>query len=65
MNPRKPITFGQKRTMADHYAVADALLGKHTGVSKGSKPPPKPKITMRPTGGLKPDGFKAKVEWKF
>ena len=51
--------------MNANYAVADALLGKHTGVSKGSKPPPKPTFKMRPTGGLKPDGFKVKATWKF
>ena len=36
--------FGGKQSMADKMAVADALLGKHTGASKGSKPPPKPKV---------------------
>ena len=36
--------FGGKQTMADKMAVADALLGKHTGASKGSKPAPKPKV---------------------
>lgn len=47
------------------YAVADALLGKHTGVSKGNHAKPKPTLKMRPTGGLKPDGFKVKATWKF
>lgn len=51
--------------MNANYAVADALLGKYTGASKGSRPPPKPTFKMRPTGGLKPDGFKVKATWKF
>ena len=57
--------FGGKQTMADKMAVADALLGKHTGASKGTRPPPKPTFKVRPTGGLKPDGFKVKATWKF
>ncbi len=61
----KPITFDNNPNTAAKMAVADALLGKHTGVSKGSKPPLKPKFKMRPTGGIKPDGFKASVTWKF
>ena len=36
--------FGGKQTMADKMAVADALLGKHTGVSKGTRTAPKPKV---------------------
>ena len=59
------IKFGGKQTMADKMAVADALLGKHTGASKGIRPPPKPTFKARPTGGLKPDGFKVKATWKF
>ena len=38
------IKFGGKQSMADKMAVADALLGKHTGASKGIRPPPKPKV---------------------
>jgi len=53
---RKPITFGQKRSMADYSAVADALLGKHTGASKGIRPPPKPKV--KPVIGKDKIGFK-------
>ena len=48
--------FGGKQTMADKMAVADALLGKHTGASKGSKPPPKPKV--KPVIGKDEIGFK-------
>ena len=58
------IKFGGKQTMATRW-VADALLGKHTGASKGIRPPPKPTFKARPTGGLKPDGFKVKATWKF
>jgi len=57
--------FGGKPTMQDKMKVVDALLGKTTGSSKGSKPPPKPTFKARPTGGMKPDGFKVKATWKF
>lgn len=50
------IKFGGKQTMADKMAVADALLGKHTEASKGSKPPPKPKV--KPVIGKDKIGFK-------
>jgi hypothetical protein len=50
------IKFGGKQIMADKMAVADALLGKHTGASKGSKPPPKPKV--KPVIGKDKIGFK-------
>lgn len=43
----------------------NGFLGKTTGASKGSRPAPKAKITGRPTGGLKPNGFKIKIEKKF
>jgi hypothetical protein len=53
--------------MNANYAVADALLGRHTGASKGTRPPPKATFKVRPVGGIKnitkgPQGFKA--EWK-
>lgn len=57
--------FGQKQTMADKMKSVEKRLGATTGASKGKAPLPKPTFKMRPTGGLKPDGFKAKVEWKF
>lgn len=47
------------------FARVQSRLGKTTGASKGSKPAPKAKITGRPTGGLKPNGFKIKIEKKF
>ena len=40
------IKFGGKQTMADKMAVADALLGKHTGASKGNHAKPKPKVVV-------------------
>ena len=48
--------FGGKQSMADKMAVADALLGKHTGASKGIRPPPKPKV--KPVIGKDKIGFK-------
>jgi hypothetical protein len=53
--------FGGKPTMRDKMAVAKARVGKNPGVSKGSKPPPKPKIS--PTVSKKSVGVKA--TWKF
>ena len=50
------IKFGGKQTMADKMAVADALLGKHTGASNGIRPPPKPKV--KPVIGKDKIGFK-------
>lgn len=50
------IKFGGKQSMADKMAVADALLGKHTWASKGSKPAPKPKV--KPVVGKDKVGFK-------
>ena len=35
--------FGQKQTMADKMKVAESRVGKNPGVSKGTKPSPKPK----------------------
>ena len=42
--------------MNANFAVADALLGKHTGASKGIRPPPKPKV--KPVIGKDKIGFK-------
>ena len=50
------IKFGGKQIMADKMAVADALLGKHTGASNVSKPAPKPKV--KPVIGKDKIGFK-------
>lgn len=50
------IKFGNNPTMKDKMAVADALLGKHTGASKGIRPPPKPKV--KPVIGKDKIGFK-------
>lgn len=55
----------KKSPVSDRFAVA-AKKGYDTGKpSKGTTPPPKPKIKARPTGGLKPSGAKASVTWKF
>ncbi len=48
--------FGGKQSIVDKMAVADALLGKHTGASKGSKPAPKQKVS--PVIGKDKIGFK-------
>ena len=58
MKPGKP-TIGQRA------AAVEKRLGATTGASKGKAPLPKPKIKARPTGGLKPDGAKASITWKF
>ena len=50
------IKFGGKQTMADKVKVADALLGKHTGASKGTRTAPKPKV--KPVIGKDKIGFK-------
>lgn len=46
-------------------AMVEARYGNTLGASKGTKPPPKPKIKFRPTGGLKPSGGKLSVTVKF
>lgn len=46
-------------------AIAQALLGKTTGASKGYKPPPKAETKVRPLGGLNPHGVKATWTKKF
>lgn len=37
------IKFGGKQTMGDKVKVAERRVGKNPGVSKGTKPSPKPK----------------------
>ena len=59
------IKFGGKQTVKDKMKVAESRVGKSPGASKGIRPPPKPTFKVRPTGGLKPDGFKVKAPWKF
>ncbi len=48
--------FGGKQSIVDKMAVADALLGKHTGASKGNHAKPKPKV--KPVIGKDKIGFK-------
>lgn len=56
---------------ASEYGKAESEMvkrryGKTLGASKGKAPvSSKPKVKARPTGGLKPDGFKASATWKF
>jgi hypothetical protein len=49
----KDIKFGGKATMKDKMKAVEDRYGKTTGASKGSKPAPKMKVKVRPTGGLK------------
>ncbi len=53
------------KSVAARAAIAEALLGKHTGTSQGKKPLPDPKLKVRPMGGLKPHGLKASLTYKF
>lgn len=55
----------KRDTMKANFAKVNARLGKTTGVSKGSKPPPSPKVKVRPTGGLKPTGIRGTVTFKW
>lgn len=56
--------FGQKATVQSRMAAVEKRLGKTTGASKGSKPPPKPKITPSGTNPLKKK-VGVKVKWTF
>jgi len=55
--------FGGRQTLTDKMAVADALLGKHTGASKGSSPAPKAKV--KPTGNPLKGKVGVKITKKF
>lgn len=57
--------FGQKTTISEKAAMVENRLGKTTGAAKDTKPAPKAKITVRPTGGLKPSGVKIKFTKQF
>lgn len=63
--------MGTKRDkMNSDYAKVANRLGKTTGTSKGSKPAPKAKISVKPTGGIKnltkgPQGAKLTITKKF
>lgn len=56
--------FGQKQTMRDKAKTAEARLGKTTGASKGSKPAPKPKTSIKGTNPLKGKVAVTRT-WKF
>lgn len=55
---------GKKPSLADMFAVAEERA-KPSNPDAPRKPKPEWKFSARPTGGLKPDGFKAKAELKF
>jgi len=57
--------FGERQTRSEKAKTVEFRYGKTTGASKGKAPLPKPKIKARPTGGLKPNGAKASITWKF
>lgn len=52
----------RRAEMNAKMAIAQALLGKTTGASKGSPAPQPGKVKVRPLGGLAPHG--AKVTWE-
>ncbi len=45
--------FGGKHTVKSRMAAAESRLGKTTGASKGSKPAPKAKVSVKGTNPLK------------
>jgi hypothetical protein len=51
--------------MNKKYAIAQALLGKTTGASKGAAKPPPGKVKVRPLGGIAPHGVKATWTKRF
>ena len=57
-------TDGKKPTLAEMFDVAEDRAKPRTE-SDGKRHKPEWKFSGRPTGGLKPDGFKAKAELKF
>ncbi len=57
--------MGDRKGITEKANMVQKRLGATTGAAKGKTPPVERKITVRPTGGLKPRGIKAKVVWKF
>jgi len=55
---------GEKPTLAEMFDAAEARAKPKTP-SDGKRDNPEWKFSGRPTGGLKPDGFKVKAELKF
>ena len=53
--------FGGKPTMADKADAVTKRYGATTGASKGSKPAPKGKVSLKGTNPLKE---KAAITWK-
>ena len=52
-------------SVSDRMAVAEKRYGKTLGASKGMKPTPKAKVTIKPSGSMKNPGIKAKKVWNF
>jgi hypothetical protein len=63
MNKRDQMD-GKKPTLAEMFDVAEERA-KPSNPDAKRKDKPKWTFSARPTGGLKPDGFKAKAEMKF
>lgn len=58
--------MAKREEIKNKMAKVEARYGKTLGASKGKAPvSAKPKVKARPTGGLKPSGFKASATWKF
>lgn len=49
----KKINFGKKHSHAEQMAIADALLGKTTGASKGAHPPTEWETKWKGTNPMK------------
>ena len=58
------IETGKKPTLADMFRVAEARAKTSRDHDKPTRKP-EWDVSAWPTGGLKPDGFKAKAELKF
>lgn len=55
----------KRAEISSKMAIAEALLGKTTGASKGRPAPQPGKVKVRPMGGLVPHGVKATWTKKF
>ncbi len=49
----KKLTFGENATQAQKAAMVNKRLGGTTGASKGSKPAPKAKVSLKGTNPMK------------
>ncbi len=55
------LTFGKNTTMAQKAAMVEKKYGATLGASKGSKPLPKAKVSLKGTNPIKGKGA---VTWK-